>query len=111
MPSSDFHVTAESVSLKIPTPEGKRFAKAYTHGSLLVELYMPRGTDPQQPHHRDEIYIVISGSGTFRHGDERAMFGPGDFLFAEAGVVHCFENFTDDLVAWVIFYGPEGGER
>ena len=23
---------------------------------------------------------------------------------------HRFERFTDDLVVWVIFYGPEGGE-
>jgi len=24
--------------------------------------------------------------------------------------VHRFEEFTDDLAAWVVFYGPEGGE-
>jgi hypothetical protein len=28
-----------------------------------------------------------------------------------AGVVHRFEEFTEDLVVWVVFYGPEGGER
>jgi hypothetical protein len=26
-------------------------------------------------------------------------------------VPHRFENFTDDFGTWVIFYGPEGGER
>jgi hypothetical protein len=31
-------------------------------------------------------------------------------LFAAAGATHCFENFSDDLVVWVLFYGPEGGE-
>jgi hypothetical protein len=31
-------------------------------------------------------------------------------LFAAAGVEHRFENFSDDLALWVIFYGPEGGE-
>jgi hypothetical protein len=31
-------------------------------------------------------------------------------LFAAAAVQHRFENFTADLVVWVIFYGPEGGE-
>ncbi|MDQ3378133.1 MAG: cupin domain-containing protein, partial [Actinomycetota bacterium] len=36
---------------------------------------------------------------------------PGDALFVPAGVEHRFENFTDDLVAWVVFYGPEGGEE
>jgi hypothetical protein len=24
---------------------------------------------------------------------------------------HRFEDFTDDFATWVIFYGPEGGER
>jgi hypothetical protein len=24
--------------------------------------------------------------------------------------VHRFENFSDDLVVWVVFYGPDGGE-
>ena len=27
-----------------------------------------------------------------------------------AGTAHRFENFTDDLAVWVLFYGPEGGE-
>jgi hypothetical protein len=31
-------------------------------------------------------------------------------LFAAAGVAHRFENFTDDVVVWVLFYGLEGGE-
>ena len=40
----------------------------------------------------------------------RTTFGPGDCLFAAAGVVHRFVEFTDDLVVWVVFYGPDGGE-
>lgn len=35
---------------------------------------------------------------------------PGDLLFVPAGVVHRFEEFTDDFATWVMFYGPEGGE-
>jgi hypothetical protein len=31
-------------------------------------------------------------------------------LFVTAGVEHWFEGFTNDLVAWIVFYGPEGGE-
>ena len=96
---------------KLPTSDGKRSVLAFEHGTLQVKLYAPRGTDPQQPHTRDEAYVVVSGSGTFVHGDRRDPFQPGDFLFAAAGVVHRFEDFTDDLAVWVLFYGPEGGER
>lgn len=84
---------------------------AFEHGTLTVKVYAPRGTDPQQPHTRDEAYVVISGTGTFVHGDARTPFAPGDFLFAAAGVVHRFEDFTDDFAVWVLFYGPEGGEQ
>ncbi len=95
---------------RLPGPEGKRFATVLEHGSLTVEIYAPRGTDPQQPHTRDEAYIVVQGSGEFINGENREAFTPGDFLFVPAGVEHRFINFTDDLIVWVIFYGPEGGE-
>lgn len=80
------------------------------HGSLSVEVYAPRGTDPQTPHTRDEVYVVISGTGMFINGRDRHPFGAGDVLFVPAGVEHRFVEFTDDLVVWVVFYGPEGGE-
>ena len=95
---------------RVPTPEGKRFATIFEHGSLLVEVYAPRGNDPQQPHTRDEVYFVATGRGEYICGDSRTNFGPTDLLFAAAGVTHRFENFTDDLAVWVLFYGPEGGE-
>lgn len=94
----------------MPQPDGKRFVTLFRHGTLTAEIYAPRGTDPQSPHTRDEIYVVVSGSGFFFIDDERLRFGPGDFLFAPAGVAHRFLDFTDDLCLWVFFYGPEGGE-
>ena len=96
---------------RLPGPGGARFAEVLAHGTLVVEIYAPRGSDPQQPHTRDEAYVVVEGSGEFVNGDARHRFGPGDFLFVPAGVPHRFENFTEDLVVWVIFYGPEGGEE
>ena len=62
------------------------------------------------PHTRDEVYVVVQGTGQFLNGEVRHPFGPGDLLFVPAGVVHRFESFSDDLAVWVIFYGPEGGE-
>lgn len=103
-------VTLEEAMARLPGPDGKRFATVLEHGTLSVEIYAPRGTDPQQPHTRDEAYIVVQGSGEFINGESREAFTPGDFLFVPAGVEHRFINFTDDLIVWVIFYGPEGGE-
>ncbi len=94
----------------LPDAQGRRFATIFEHGSLLVEIYAPRGIDPQKPHSRDEVYFVAAGRGEYVCGGTRQNFGPTDLLFAAAGVAHRFENFTEDLAVWVLFYGPEGGE-
>jgi mannose-6-phosphate isomerase-like protein (cupin superfamily) len=94
-----------------PVPEGQRSVEVMSHGTMVVTYYASRGTDEQTPHTRDELYVVARGSGTFVSGDSRHPFTAGDVLFVAAGVPHCFEDFTDDFGTWVIFYGPEGGER
>jgi mannose-6-phosphate isomerase-like protein (cupin superfamily) len=95
---------------RLPGPGGERVARVMGHGTMEVGVYAPRGRDPQGPHSRDEVYFVVSGGGEFVNGPERHPFGPGDALFVPAGVEHRFEDFTDDLVVWVVFYGPEDGE-
>ena len=104
-------ITMEDALARIPGTDGERFAKMLEHGSLSVEIYAPRGHDPQTPHEQDEVYVVMSGTGEFINGNERCPFSEGDVLFVPAGVDHRFEEFSNDLVVWVIFYGPRGGER
>lgn len=110
-PTARGHWTAQAAEMLLP-PAGThpRSAAIYQHGSLLLKLFAPRGTDPQQPHTRDELYAVAKGQGWFVNGSERHAFATGDVLFVPAGVVHRFEDFSDDLLLWVMFYGPEGGE-
>ena len=84
--------------------------EVFTHGSLSVEIYKPDQIDLQEPHTRDEVYIVSSGSGIFVHEGARKNIRRGDFLFVPAGDQHRFVDFTEDFSTWVIFYGPLGGE-
>ena len=91
--------------------ESEPFKELFSHGSLTVEIYQPKNVDLQEPHSQDEVYIVASGSGFFVNGESRDKFEQGEVLFVPAGVVHRFEDFTDDFSTWVIFYGPEGGEK
>jgi mannose-6-phosphate isomerase-like protein (cupin superfamily) len=93
-----------------PLQPGRTSALLLAHGSLELRWYAPRGVDEQQPHDRDEVYVVAGGSGWFVRGGERVRFGPGDALFVPAGVPHRFESFGEDFGTWVVFYGPRGGE-
>jgi mannose-6-phosphate isomerase-like protein (cupin superfamily) len=94
-----------------PIPTGARSAVLMERGSMTLRYYAPPSADTQTPHDRDEVYVVVSGSGTFRAGERRAAFAAGDVLFVAAGVEHRFETFTEDFATWVVFYGPRGGER
>jgi mannose-6-phosphate isomerase-like protein (cupin superfamily) len=88
----------------------QRSVAVFEHGTLQVKLYAPRGTDTQTPHGRDEIYVVARGYGWFVNEGRRHPFAPHDVLFARARAEHRFEDFSDDFLVWVFFYGPEGGE-
>ncbi|WP_343485717.1 cupin domain-containing protein [Allomuricauda sp. d1] len=98
-------------ALKKLAQQDSPFLELFNHGSLKVEIYKPEKVDLQKPHSRDEIYVVISGTGEFQNGAVRTTFEPGDFLFVPAGAEHRFENFTEDFSTWVFFYGHEGGEK
>ena len=91
--------------------EGVPSAFCFEHGTLQVKMYRPAGTDLQKPHIRDEIYVIARGSGWFVNSGERHPFQTGDMLFVSAGVEHRFDEFTEDFCTWVMFYGPEGGEK
>ena len=88
----------------------KAYGVLLEHGTLELGYYKPDRIDPQEPHTQDEIYIVQSGSGFFVLGDEKKPFEAGEALFVPAGIVHRFEDFTEDFATWVVFYGPDGGE-
>lgn len=104
-------VGIDSALAKLDQDKARLFVKVMEHGSMTVEIYRPQKTDPQKPRRQDELYIIISGNGEFLNGGRRSNFSPGDVLFVPAGIEHRFENFSDDFVTWVIFYGPNGGER
>jgi mannose-6-phosphate isomerase-like protein (cupin superfamily) len=103
-------MTKSSALATLVDGSGRQFAELFKHGSLVVEIYRPERIDRQQPHSRDELYVIIAGTGKFVNGDQVQEFEPGEVLFVPAGVAHRFEEFSDDFCTWVMFYGPEGGE-
>ena len=103
--------TVDQALEQVAKSDDRLYGVLHEHGTLELGFYKPNGVDDQKPHDRDEVYVVRSGSGYFVVEEDRQPFGPGDALFVPAFVVHRFEEFTDDFAAWVLFYGPTGGER
>jgi mannose-6-phosphate isomerase-like protein (cupin superfamily) len=95
---------------RVPTPAGERAVLVLKRGTLDVKLSVPVPPNVQTPHEQDEIYFVISGRGVLVHEDKRDAFTAGDLLFVAAGVEHHYEDFSDDLALWRVFYGERGGE-
>ncbi|HEY8009887.1 MAG TPA: cupin domain-containing protein [Rudaea sp.] len=91
-------------------PQGERYVQVLAHGTMSAGFYAPLGHDPQQPHARDEIYIIHAGSAEILIAQERHPCAPGDVFFVGAGVVHRFENLSVDFATWAVFWGPSGGE-
>ena len=109
MAEPKWRVSLAEALARLPGASGERYATVFEHGRLAVEIYAPRGTDPQTPHTRDEVYVVMAGTGWFVKGSKRHRFEPGDVLFVPAGVPHRFQQFTEDLTVWAIFCPTQGG--
>jgi mannose-6-phosphate isomerase-like protein (cupin superfamily) len=91
-------------------PQGAPFATMMAGGTMSVEIFAPKGEDLQQPHKQDELYFIQRGTGRIDINGQKFDAAAGDAFFVAAVVAHRFENFSDDFVTWVVFYGPEGGE-
>ena len=104
-----FH-TPLTIAAQVLSNSAGEFATLFTYGSLEVELYQPDQIDRQRPHDRDELYVIVSGRGSFVLEGDQIEFNVGDVLHVPAGMEHRFSNFSEDFKTWVIFYGPVGGE-
>ena len=91
-------------------PQGAPFVTMMSGGTMNVEVYAPKDEDLQEPHTQDELYFIHSGRGELVINGQRFDCAAGDAFFVAAGVQHRFENFSNDLVTWGVFYGPQGGE-
>jgi mannose-6-phosphate isomerase-like protein (cupin superfamily) len=77
--------------------------------SLSAGIYeLPAGgTDPQQPHGEDEVYVVLAGSARLSAGDSVIPVEPGSIVFVRAGVPHAFQDIGEELAVLVLFAPAE----
>src|SRR5919204_1940254 len=73
---------------------------------LEIGVYVLVAPEPdrQQPHERDEIYVVLSGRGTLEVEGDSVELHEGDAAFVRAGDDHRFTGY-EGLSVIVIFAG------
>lgn len=79
---------------------------------LGVYVLVAPEPDRQQPHDRDEVYVVLSGRGALQIADDSVSLEEGDAAFVPAGVEHRFTGY-EGLSVLVVFAGGmrPGGAR
>jgi quercetin dioxygenase-like cupin family protein len=68
------------------------------------------GTDDQQPHTEDEIYVITAGRATLTagaDGAQRLAVSPGSVVYVAAGEVPRFVDIPEDFAALVLFAPAE----
>lgn len=102
----NYHISIDEAR-KLLSEYNNRFVEVMEDGKMTVEYYAPKLADEQQPHTKDELYIIASGSSGFYRNGETIECKQGDVIFVPAQMEHRFLNFSDDFATWVIFYGDE----
>jgi quercetin dioxygenase-like cupin family protein len=85
----------------------KQYREFLRVASMSAGLYVlaAGATDPQRPHHEDEMYYVVRGRARFRAGDEDRQVSAGTVLFLAAEIEHRFYDVEEDL-AVLVFFAP-----
>jgi uncharacterized cupin superfamily protein len=111
--------SGEGIEVEIQDPARKL-------GSVLsgFRLYRlapgKRATRLHRHHHQEEMYLILKGSGTLRHGERDVPVKAGDFILYPAGdpVPHTFINLgsgpieylaTGNRVSYEVCEYPEEG--
>jgi len=90
-----------------PSQAGKLYREFLRVPSMSAGLYVlpAGGTDPQHPHHQDEMYYVVRGRAHFQAGDEDREVSSGSLVFVGAELDHQFHDITEEL-AVLVFFAP-----
>lgn len=86
---------------------GRAYLEFLRVTSMSAGLYvLPAGsTDPQKPHHEEEMYYVVRGRARFRAGTHDGEVSAGSVLFVAAEVEHRFYDISEEL-AVLVFFAP-----
>lgn len=100
-----FYQTAEIDQQRAQS--GKLYREFLRVPAMSAGLYVlaAGSTDPQRPHHEDEMYYVVRGRGRFKAGEEDREVSAGSVIYVAAEVEHRFYDIEEEIVV-LVFFAP-----
>ena len=100
-----FYQTAEIDQQRAQS--GKLYREFLRVPAMSAGLYAlaAGSTDPQRPHHEDEMYYVVRGRGRFKAGEEDREVSAGSVIYVAAEVEHRFYDIEEEIVV-LVFFAP-----
>ena len=89
------------------TKKNKLYLEFLRVPALSAGVYvLPKGgTDPQKPHHEDEMYYVVRGRARMQIGSDHTELRAGSVIFVEAELEHRFYDIQEELEV-LVFFAP-----
>ncbi len=100
------HVSTAELVTELEDDENQ-FTEVLDKDSVTIEIGQYPKPSPKNPHTEDEVYYIVSGSGSIRVGDETYDVETGDVVFVEQGMEHDFFDIDEEITALTIFVGSE----
>src|ERR1051326_7346030 len=93
------------------TASGKGYLEFLRVPQMSAGVYVldAGASDPQKPHHEDEMYYVVRGRGRMQAGKEDREVRAGTVIFVAKEVEHRFYDITEELVV-LVFFAPAESE-
>jgi quercetin dioxygenase-like cupin family protein len=100
-----FYQTAEIDQRRAQS--GKLYREFLRVPAMSAGLYVlaAGSTDPQRPHHEDEMYYVVRGRGRFKAGGEDREVSAGSVIYVAAEVEHYFYDIAEEILV-LVFFAP-----
>jgi quercetin dioxygenase-like cupin family protein len=100
-----FYQTAEIDQRRAQS--GKLYREFLRVPAMSAGLYVlaAGSTDPQRPHHEDEMYYVVRGRGRFKAGGEDREVSAGSVIYVAAEVEHHFYDIAEEILV-LVFFAP-----
>src|ERR1035438_3016492 len=82
--------------------QGKRYLEFLRVPAMSAGVYVlaEGASDPQKPHHEDELYYVVRGRARMQIGSDHAEVRAGSLIFVEAEREHRFYDIREELEYW-----------